>query len=324
MQNEISQFRLQPADFTFVGRDLARPESVVCERDGTLWVSDARAAVTRIAPDGTQTLLGDPLVEATGIAVAPGGDLLVAALGGGGIFRVTRSGVTSPFLTEVEGRPLGASNYVFCDDRGRTWISVSSRSVPWHASISSPDPTGYIILCDERGARIVADGIRFCNEIRIDPSGQYLYAAETMRSRLLRFPLRPDGSLGEREVFGPESYGPGGFVDGFTFDARGNVWLALVCRNAICVLTPDGTPHVVFEDPQPDALAQVEARLADGSAGLAELALCAGKTLQLPASIAFGGPDLRTCYVGSLGMTYLPSFRAPFPGIPPLYPHAAR
>lgn len=34
------------------------------------------------------------------------------------------------------------------------------------------------------------------------------------------------------------------------------------------------------------------------------------------ASITFGGPDLRTVYVGSLRGTRLPYFQSPVPGLP--------
>ena len=37
------------------------------------------------------------------------------------------------------------------------------------------------------------------------------------------------------------------------------------------------------------------------------------------ASVTFGGPDLRTVYVGSLGGTTLPTFRSPVPGAPLLH-----
>jgi sugar lactone lactonase YvrE len=51
---------------------------------------------------------------------------------------------------------------------------------------------GYIVQVDRRGARIVADNIGYPNEIRIDPTGRYLYTNETMAGRLLRYALRPD------------------------------------------------------------------------------------------------------------------------------------
>src|SRR3546814_6733080 len=48
-------------------------------------------------------------------------------------------------------------------------------------------------------ARIVADGLGYANEVKIDPSGAYLYANETMARRLSRWRLT-SGRLGPRET----------------------------------------------------------------------------------------------------------------------------
>jgi len=49
-----------------------------------------------------------------------------------------------------------------------------------------------------------------------------------MKSRIIRFRVQPDGSLTDKEIFGPDGLGVGGEVDGFAFDAEGNVWVTTV------------------------------------------------------------------------------------------------
>jgi len=39
------------------------------------------------------------------------------------------------------------------------------------------------------------------------------------------------------------------------------------------------------------------------------------------ASVTFGGPDLRTVYIGSLKGTRIPCFRAPIAGLPMVHWH---
>ena len=50
------------------------------------------------------------------------------------------------------------------------------------------------------GARIVADGLTFTNEVRVDGSGQWLYVAETFGRRISRFRIAPTGELSGREI----------------------------------------------------------------------------------------------------------------------------
>ena len=43
---------------------------------------------------------------------------------------------------------------------------------------------------------------------------------------------------------------------------------------------------------------------------------CGGSVATWMASITFGGPDLRTAYIGSLRGTRIPYFRSPVGGLP--------
>ena len=54
----IKEFRLELSDLTYTGHDLVRPESVLAQPNGTLWISDGRGGVSRINPDGSQQFIG--------------------------------------------------------------------------------------------------------------------------------------------------------------------------------------------------------------------------------------------------------------------------
>lgn len=326
--SNIKDFRLNFDQLSFFGQNLHRPESIIATKDGTLWVSDNQAAVTRIDADGTQTAIGQMGAEPNGLAMDPvppllrgvrgdrQGNLYVANIGDGKFYKVYPDGTEEVILNEFEGKPLGAPNFVFIDRRDRLWLSVSTRTLPWVEAAMNPRPDGYILLMDENGVRMVADGIYFTNEIRLDANEEYLYVAETMKSRILRFPVNPDGSLGAREVFGPDPLDYGALVDGFTFDIEGNLWLATPLRNGLGILTPDGDYHVVFEDVKPEALKNYVTKLEANQVTPEDIFACAGETLQFPTSVTFAGTDLKTVYVGSLIMPHLITFESPIPGLP--------
>ncbi len=312
----IKDFTLKLSDLEFVHSDLARPESIIAEEDGTLWCSDNRGSVTRIDPDGSMKTIGSIGGETNGLAMDSQGNFYIAHIEHGNVYKMDREGNHEVFLSEIDGQPLGAANFVFIDSQDRLWISISSRSIPWFIAVSAPRPDGYIILVDENGPRIVADGIYFTNEIRLDADEKYLYAAETMGNRILRYPVHADGSLGEQEVFGPADFGEGGYPDGFTFDADGNIWVTNIIRNGVGIITPDGDYHVVFEDVNEPALKEA-VKLVEANALTPEaMFACVGPTLQFPASITFAGDDRKTVYLGSLAMPHLVKFRSPVAGLP--------
>jgi sugar lactone lactonase YvrE len=312
----ITEFRLDLSELSYTGQDLVRPESVLAQSDGTLWVSDGRGGITRINPDGSQQFLGGLGGEPNGLAMMDDGSILVANIGEGIVQRLYPDGHSEDFLTEVDGKRLTCANFVFIDSKNRVWMAFSTREQIWWPAAAHPRPDGFIVLKDDRGARIVADGIYFTNEIRLDAQEEYLYVAETMKARISRFRVQPDGSLTGQEVFGPASLGIGGYVDGFAFDSEGNIWVTTVTRNGLGIITRDGDYHVVFEDPREDVLQAFEQKIADGTAQPNDMLMAAGPTLQFPTSLTFGGPDLRTVYIGSLGMSRLPTFQSPVPGLP--------
>ena len=69
------------------------------------------------------------------------------------------------------------ANFVFYDRSGRLWLTCLTREDHWWPAVAHPRPDGFIVLVDDRGARIVADGIYATNEARLDADERYLYVA---------------------------------------------------------------------------------------------------------------------------------------------------
>ena len=55
--NPLAGWQVDPAHIRTIGRDLARPECILAERDGSLWTADSRGGVMHIRPDGSQRLI---------------------------------------------------------------------------------------------------------------------------------------------------------------------------------------------------------------------------------------------------------------------------
>jgi gluconolactonase len=279
-------FTLTARDISFVCEDLSRPECVLAQDDGVLWISDNRGGVTRRDPDGRQTVLGSIPGSPNGLAIDRRGDLYVANMATCALDRLGRDGRHE---TVLDLSP-SAVNFVYADPTAdRLWVTTSTTVRPPGEAAKRPTPDGAIVLVENGAARTVADGICFTNEVRLSPEGDALYVAETAHGRILRFPVAADGSLGPRSVYGPATIFPGALIDGIAFDAEGNLWITELSRHSLHMITPEGEARCVFEDPD-------------------------AEIWRAPTSIAFGGPDLRTAYVGSLVMSRLATFRTPAPG----------
>ncbi len=118
----------------------------------------------------------------------------------------------------------------------------------------------------------------------------------------------------EREVFGPANLG--GPPDGIAFDAFGNLWCTLVMVDQLIALTPQGDKLLLLDDGDAAASRNLVQKMAAGTASADDMARAKGTVAPWMASITFGGPDLRTVYLGSLLGTTIPYFRSPVAGLP--------
>ncbi len=308
------------ASVEFVGRDLKRPECVLSMPNGDIHVADWRGGITIIRPNGAQkTILaeGEFQPKPNGFALHPQGGWLLAHLGDadGGVYWLKRDGSLSPFLLEVDGEALPPTNYVHVDAKHRVWITVSTRVQP-RADDYRPDAsTGYLIVVDDAGARIAADGLGYANECLVHPEDGRLYLNETFTRKTSRFDIAEDGSLGPKEVIA--EYGAGTFPDGLTFDANGGFWITSIVSNRVIRVGADGGQRVVLEDCDHAFMDWVEEAFQDRAMGRPHLDDNKGKVLRNISSLAFAGRDLKTCYLGCLLGEQIGRFTSPIAGLAP-------
>jgi sugar lactone lactonase YvrE len=315
---------VDPLSLAFIGSGLVRPECVLATRSGALYTADWRGGVAQTAADGTHTLYRGELpnerpLRPNGIALRSDGSFLLADLGEtlGGVFALRRDGDVRPFLQRVDGLDLPPTNFVFEDDSARVWITVSTRQVPRAAAYRADVADGFIVLADKGGARIVADGLGYTNEAMLSPDGAWLYVNETFSRRMTRFRVGRDGSLHGKEVV--TTFGHGTYPDGLAFDAEGHAWITSIVSNRVLRVAPDGAATVILEDADPAHVQWCEDAYLAGTLGRPHLDRAAGRVLKNISSLAFGGPDLRTAYLGCLLGDALASFRSPVAGHPPFH-----
>ena len=337
--NPLIGWSVDPADISLTGSGLRRPECVLAEPSGDLWVADLGGGVQHILPDGSQEVVrprdgGGPFAPdespnidgnqgfsmPNGLCFDADGNFVIANFGTNVVEHLTRDGRWSLIADTASWpdgsvRPIGKANFPAIDADGRLWFSVTASAEAWHAYRGQDlRADGYIAVLDEwepgrtGRARVVATDLQGTNELRFSADGTQLYVAETAADHLTRFRVGPEATLTDREVYGPERLG--GAPDGFAFDAYGNLWTTLIFRDALVAITPEGEVLTIWEDGD-------RAARSDGAGGAPTATGRSGDGLApRMASVTFGGPDLRTVYVGSLGGTALPTFMSPVPGAP--------
>jgi len=323
-----TQWAFGLSEVSFVGKNLRRPECVLSTASGDLFVAALGQGIVHITPQGDQHAIGD--IRAidgkdfipNGLALEPDGSFLVTNMGeAGGLWRLSRNGAIEPVLREADGQFLSATNFVLRDWQGRLWLTISTRQWPISRAFSplrGPiTADGYLVLIDRRGARIVADSLAFANEVRLDPNGRELYVVETYARRISKFDVDDNGSLHNRTAW--TEFGHGTFPDGIAFDAEGFLWVASMTSNRLFRVAPNGEQALLLEDTDPDYLDTIEQRLEAGTLRREDVQQVRSKLLKNIASITFGGADLRTVYLGSLGGDSLAVLRSPVAGEPP--PH---
>jgi sugar lactone lactonase YvrE len=237
---------------------------------------------------------------------------------GGGVFRLQRHGQAELFLNEADGVALLCPNFVLLDHQDRVWICcLTQQDRKSMTSYSRARRDGYLVMVDHAGARIVADGIGFPNEVRVDPTGRYLYTNETLAARLLRYPLRPDGSLGPQEVIA--EFDESNMFDGFNLDSEGGAWLTTLVSNRLWHVAADGRVRLLIEDSHPELLSRLVEQQLHNRVDKSVIYDDRGLTLKNISSVAFGGDDLKTAYLGSLMGEHVLSFRSPISGMEPAH-----
>lgn len=129
----------------------------------------------------------------------------------------------------------------------------------------------------------VASDMGTTNGIDVSPDGKTLYVNESAQRNVWAFPIKADGTLGEKTLL--KRFDDHGF-DGMRCDVSGNLYIARYGAGTVVKLSPEGKI-------------------------LKEIAVLGKK----PSNICFGGPDGRTAYVTEVEFNRVVTFRVDEPGL---------
>lgn len=261
--------RSNVAELTILAEGLRFPEGPIALRDGSVVVVEVAAGrITRIAPDGSKTVVAEPGGGPNGLAIGPDGKLYVCNNGGsftwhehdglllpgahdpslyqgGRIERIDLdSGAVEVLYTECAGNPLFAPNDIVFDAEGGFWFTD-------HGIVGerSKSRSGiYYATTDGSSISEVIFGLDSPNGIALSPDGSRLYTAETFTGRVWFWDVSAPGEV----VPAPGILGHGGTLlrglggerafaglDSMAVDGEGWVCVATLIEGGITAVSPD-------------------------------------------------------------------------------------
>jgi len=164
-----------------------------------------------------------------------------------------------PIKHVVDGAAGHRLNDAKVDPSGRLWFG-SMHNTDYRQAVGK-----LFRLGADLQLHVADEGYHICNGPTFAPDGSALYHSDSFLDVTYRYPLAADGSLGAREEW--HRY-EGGSPDGMQVDSEGCVWVSTWGGKRVCRFSPQG--ELLAEVPLPTSH---------------------------PASLAFGGADLRTLYI---------------------------
>ena len=259
--------------------------------DGFYYFVDVRASMLyRVAPGRPHEVVREKTGGGNGTTFDLQGRLILCE---GDNRRVTRRAPDDRFevlVDRFEGKRLNRPNDVVCRSDGSIYFTDPGLRVPLaereveHAGVYRIAPDGAVSL--------VAD-FEYPNGLAFSPDERLLYVANTRWAQYIHvLELDADGRMARRRIFADMSSDEtDGVPDGMKVDVEGRVYCT--GPGGTWVFATDGTRLGVIRTPE------------------------------VPANLAFGGPDLRTLFFTARTSVY--TLRAKVPGQPhPWYRQRSR
>ena len=252
-----------------------------------------------------------------GLAFARNGDILISNFGTDWLEMMSRDGASRVLADSIDGEPIGKVNFVLRDSRDRIWITVSTRIKNWMHALRTDLADGY--LARYENGHVPHRRRRFPLHQRDPVRRQRRVPLRRRDDRRLHHPAADRRARQRRRSrdLRPARLGKGAWPDGIAFDSSGNLWGTLVLLGQAVRADAAGRHAGAARRRRSGEGRRPRAGVLHANTVTEEVLFATGRGMApWMASVTFGGPDLRTVYIGSLKGTRIPYFRAPVAGLP--------
>ncbi len=249
--------------------------------DGFYYFVDLRSnRLHRIRPGQGPETVRENTGEGNGTTFDLQGRLLLCEGGNRRVTRMDASGQVEPVADHYEGKRLNRPNDVVCKSDGSVYFTDPGLRVPFEER-ECPYAGVYRITPDGK-MTLVAD-CEYPNGLAFSPDEKTLYVSNTRWGQYIHaLEIGDDGLMVRREIFADMScIETDGVPDGMKVDVEGNVYCT--GPGGTWVFAADGTRLGIIRTPE------------------------------VPANLAFGGPDMQTLFFTARTSIY--TLRGKVPGL---------
>jgi gluconolactonase len=247
--------------------------------DGFFYFVDIRASkLYRVTPGQTPELVRDDTGGGNGTTFDLEGRLVVCEGDRRRVMRTSADGRVEVLVDRYEGKRLNRPNDVVCKSDGSLYFTDPGLRVPL-AERELPYAGVYRIARD--GTTTLVADFEYPNGLAFSPDERRLYVANTRFTQYIHLlELDAAGAVVRRRIFADMSSDETeGVPDGMKVDVEGRVYCT--GPGGTWVFAPDGTRLGIIRTPE------------------------------VPANVAFGGPDLRTLFLTARTSVYAMRVRVP-------------
>lgn len=165
-----------------------------------------------------------------GLAIDADGRLTIAEHGNRRVTRVERTGAVTVLADRFEGARLNSPNDLVYRSDGTAYFTDPPFGLPRAYDDAGKElPHSGVYLWANGSVRLVSTDLRGPNGVALSPDEAHLYVGnwDELRKVVMRYDVRPDGSLANPVVFADLTSAPGeDAIDGVKVDMRGNVYVS--------------------------------------------------------------------------------------------------
>jgi sugar lactone lactonase YvrE len=172
--------------FATLVEGLDHPEGVTSGPDGTPYAGGEAGQIYRI-DDGIATEIASTGGFLYGVTIDADGNAYGCDFGRAEVVRVRPDGEVASYSGGTEDRPMRVPNFAAFDDAGALYVTDSG---DWRAD----EGVVYRVAPDGRTEIWTDEPVAFPNGCCLTADGDALLVVETTRSRIVRIPIRGDGS----------------------------------------------------------------------------------------------------------------------------------